>query len=356
MTPETPIATPRTTPRITRIFAAVTVLPVVLIALAAGFGGVWAVLAAVYMTSLAYGLDMLVAFARTPADPESEFPAADRLSTVLACAHFGLLPVVVFAVSHEGLVFWEKALLFLGAGLFFGQVSNSNAHEMVHRSARGLRRMGTWVYISLLFGHHASAHTKVHHRFAATEDDPNSAPKGMGYYRFLPRAWWGSFRAGLRAETALRSKSATAGLHPYVWYLCGAALCLAVAFGIGGLHGLLVYIALSLYASAQLMLSDYVQHYGLRRRKLANGKYEPVGPVHSWNSAQWFTSYLMLNAPRHSDHHANPMTPYVALSLDDTMPMLPRSLPAMATLALVPPLWRRVMDKRVDAITAKTPA
>jgi alkane 1-monooxygenase len=30
--------------------------------------------------------------------------------------------------------------------------------------------------------------------------------------------------------------------------------------------------------------------------------------------------------------------------------MLPHSLPAMAALALIPPLWRRVMDRRLRAL------
>jgi alkane 1-monooxygenase len=95
------------------------------------------------------------------------------------------------------------------------------------------------------------------------------------------------------------------------------------------------------------MLSDYVQHYGLSRRIMADGKPEPVGSRHSWNAPHLMSSALMLNAPRHSDHHANPARPFPALRLEDNMPMLPRSLPVMACVALFPRLWRRVMDPRV---------
>jgi alkane 1-monooxygenase len=73
-----------------------------------------------------------------------------------------------------------------------------------------------------------------------------------------------------------------------------------------------------------------------------------VGPQHSWNAPAWYSSAMMLNAPRHSDHHMRPSRAFPALKLTPgTMPMLPRSLPVMAVLALVPPLWRRVMDRRV---------
>lgn len=344
---------PKTSGHMVRFFAAATCLPVFLLALGATFGGIWTITSLIYMTILSYGLDMLVRFIRSPSDPETEFPAANTLSAILAIAHFLLLPLVIYALSHGALGNWEKFSVFLATGLFLGQVSNSNAHELVHRTGPLYRRLGTWVYISILFGHHASAHPKVHHRFVATDMDPNSAPKGMSFYRFLPRAWIGSFKAGFLAESTMRSQANKGGVHPYALYLGGALFCLILAALIGGFSGLIIYIALSFYASSQLMLSDYVQHYGLRRNALPSGGFEPVGPAHSWNSPHWFSSFLMLNAPRHSDHHAHPMTPYVALEVTTDMPMWPRPLPAMATLALIPSAWRHVMDRRVDRIMAQ---
>ncbi len=339
-----------TTPHIIRYFAVSTMAPVALLALGAILGGVWAVAAFLYMTALAYSLDQLVDLARDPANPEAEFPDANALSVVLALCHFALMPLAIWALSVNDLVFWERLFIFLGMGMFFGQVSNSNAHEMVHRTDATLRRLGTWVYITLLFGHHATAHVRVHHRYAATAQDPNSAPLGMSYYRFLPRAWWGSFKAGLTAENALRARGKATDLHPYALYIGGAVACLLIAYVIGGGMGAFKYVLLAGYATSQLLLADYVQHYGLRRRDTSDGTYEPVGPKHSWNSPQWFTSFLMLNAPRHSDHHSHPMKPYPALEITDDMAQLPRSLPAMASLALIPPLWRRVMDPRVRRV------
>jgi alkane 1-monooxygenase len=101
------------------------------------------------------------------------------------------------------------------------------------------------------------------------------------------------------------------------------------------------------YAQIQILLSDYVQHYGLHRAHTSQGRLEPVGPHHSWNAPHVMSAAMTLNAPRHSDHHVTPHRPYPALQLDRaTMPVLPHSLPVMAVLALVPPLWRRVMDRR----------
>jgi alkane 1-monooxygenase len=93
------------------------------------------------------------------------------------------------------------------------------------------------------------------------------------------------------------------------------------------------------------MLSDYVQHYGLLRKRRADGRLEPVSAAHSWNAPHWFSAAMMLNAPRHSDHHAHPSRPYPALRLPQACdaPMLPWPLPFACLIALAPPLWKRLM-------------
>lgn len=326
------------------LFAFATLMPAALIALAAGLGGWWVLAALGFLTALTASLDELIARV-TPPISESEFPAADALSIALALVHFVLLITTVMALSGDTLGSLEKLGLFSAAGLFFGQVSNSNAHELIHRGARPLHKLGMWVYISLLFGHHTSAHVLVHHRHVATRDDPNTSRLGESFYRYAPRAWRGSFMAGLNAERArLAMIGRSAWRNPYVIYCGGAVLMVTAATMIGGLKGAILYVCLAGFAQIQLLMSDYVQHYGLKRETLTNGKPEPVATAHSWNSPHWFSSALMLNAPRHSDHHAHPQRPYAALSVPSDGPMLPRALPVMACVALYPRLWRRVMD------------
>lgn len=334
-----------------KVFAIATVMPVVLIALGAVFGGWFAAAALIYMTVFIHGLDRIISRIAPPLDEDETGDDADFLSALLAICHFALLGLVIFALGGGfHLSIGASAITFLAAGLFFGQVSNSNAHELIHRSDWKLRNLGKWVYISLLFGHHASAHPKVHHRWVATPDDPNTAELGESFYDFAPRAWIGSFTAGYEMEKQDLSRRQKRSFNPYYLYVSGAVLMMFLAIWIGGIGGFVAYLLLCLHAQMQLLLSDYVQHFGLLRDKRPDGSYEPVGIEHSWNAPHWFSSHLMLNAPRHSDHHAHPMRPYPSLDLPPkaNAPMLPYSLPVMATIAMVPTLWNRVMGRALQ--------
>ncbi len=329
------------------LFAIATFSPALLILAAILWGGVWAWLAAGFVTFLAFSLDRLTPEQIENTDPQAEFPAGTPLLIALGLAHIGLLAAGIWAVAGEsGLTMTERGLIAAAISLFFGQISHPVAHELIHRSRRSLRFLGQLVYTTMLFGHHASAHLKVHHAHVGSRADPNSAPLGEGFYSFALRAWPQGFMAGLRAENRLR-KGRSVWRHPYVFYLAGATLVAAGSLMLAGVPGLSALVVITLYAQLQILMSDYIQHYGLQRQVLADGRLEPVGPQHSWNAPHWFTSAMSLNAPRHSDHHVTPRRPYPALQLDeDKMPCLPYSLPIMAGIALVPPVWRRVMDPR----------
>ena len=336
-------------------FAIIALVPAGLLALGATLGAAWAWAGLLYMTLVAWAFDKLIPVRRTAAAPDIDPAAANRLLVLLGIVHILLLGLTVGALAAGGLGVVGWVGLYLGAGLFFGQVSNATAHELIHRADRRLFQLGKWIYISLLFGHHTSAHTKVHHRYAATPDDPSTARLGESFYAFARRAWLGGFRKGYEMERADIMRRGTGGATPYVTYAFGAAGLLALTWFAFGWAGLSAYLGLAAYAQLQLLLSDYVQHYGLTRGRDADGRPEPIGADHSWNAGGWFTAHLMLNGPHHSDHHAHPARPYPALALPDraSAPRLPASLPVMSALALYPGGWRRVMLRALDARAGK---
>lgn len=327
-------------------YAIASLTPAVLLALACLYGGVWSWIAVLSITVFVFFMDKL-----SRALPVMNV-SGRGVSLTLAAVHFALLVLGVWALgSAPYLSILDTALIFTGLGLFFGQISSSNAHELIHASARLPRRIGALIYISVLHGHHVSAHLRVHHVFAATDADPNSARLGEGFWAYALRVLRGEFSAGWHADNHHRSRASevkSSWNHPYMGYVLGGLICVLAAYLIAGGRGIVAYLGICLYAQLQLLLSDYVQHYGLRRHIKEAGKPEPIGPHHSWNAPAWYSSAMMLNAPKHSDHHLRPARAFPALEVDpDTMPTLPRSLPVMAVLALVPPIWRRMMDKRV---------
>lgn len=337
-------------------FAVATLVPVALIGAAALWGGPWGWAALVWMTALTATVDRLAARVAPGRAPQrAEFPAAGALSAALALGQLGILPLVVWSLATGAVAGAAAVALYLALGLFLGQIGNANAHELIHRRGRILHGLGVAAYVSVLYGHHASSHVLIHHVRVGTRADPATARLGEGLYRFMGRAWRGSFREGWRAE---RARLAAAGRppwrHPYVAYLGGGAACIGIAAAVGGLAGVLVYLGLSLFAQAQLLMSDYVQHYGLMRALRPDGRAEPVGDRHSWNAPHPMSAAMLLNAPRHSDHHGHPLRPGPALRLPADAPMLPQSLPVMACVALLPPLWRRVMDPRARAWAQKS--
>ena len=334
------------------LFQFATLAPLALLIAGSLAGGWWIAVAVAMITLFTWAADHLMRRAAAATQSADEFPTGDALAVALALILLAGLALAVRAFGQDGFSTTERAGLLIGWGLAFGQIGHPVAHELIHRRPAWMRGLGRAVYSAVLMGHHASSHLRVHHVHVGTPDDPASAPVGMGFWRYAARAWGGSLVAGLRAESALRARAAVPApgwTHPYVGYTAGAVLALGLAFSLAGIAGMAALIGIAAYAQLQILLSDYIQHYGLRRSHLPDGRLEPVGARHSWNAPQAWSSAMMLNAPRHSDHHAQPSRPYPALRLDPDMPMLPRAVPVMAVAALIPPLWRRMMDRRAKA-------
>ena len=330
-------------------YAAVTLPPLLMLYLAGPVWGGFAWLALAWLTLIAAVGDQILT---PPALPDPDDPSArwsDTLSITLALGHILLLISTCTALAYASLTFGQGIALLFATASFFGQVSHPNAHELIHRTSPRLKALGAAVYTSIGFGHHVSAHRLVHHRHVGTEQDPNTPLPGESFWAYLPRAWLGSIEAGLTAEIDRLERKDRAAIHlsnPY-WLWGGGALLTAIAITtIAGLGGLLILIALAALTATQILMSDYIQHYGLQRLILPNGRLEPVAAHHSWNAPKGFSSYLMMNAPAHSEHHLHPDRPYDTLNPTGDGPTLPYSMPIMAMIATIPPAWHRMMDKR----------
>jgi alkane 1-monooxygenase len=332
-------------------YALVTLIPALLIALGATVWGFAGALALIWLTLIAAGLDHLL---EPPQHADADHsPWSERLALGLAVAHLVLLVLVLDALTSGRLSTGQSIILILALASFMGQVSHPNAHELIHRKDRIARGLGALVYGVTGFGHHVSAHRLVHHRHVGTIDDPNTPLPGEGFWAYLPRAWTGSFVAGLASEAdRLTRKGRRAHIlnTPYAAWIGLAVGAMFGAIWIGGFWGAVVLLFLWVMFGVQILISDYIQHYGLARLALPNGRREAVAPHHSWNAPRGFSSYLMMNAPSHSEHHMHPDRPYDRLDTRADVPMLPHALPVMAVIAMLPRVWRRMMDRRAQKV------
>ena len=123
----------------------------------------------------------------------------------------------------------------------------------------------------------------------------------------------------------------------------------AVVFGVATMW---LAIAVAVFGFLLLESVNYIEHYGLLRKQLASGRYEPVTPLHSWNSDHEVGRIVLYELTRHADHHFKSTRPYQTLRYLDESPELPTGYPASILMSLVPPLWFAVMNPRVERFNA----
>jgi alkane 1-monooxygenase len=63
-----------------------------------------------------------------------------------------------------------------------------------------------------------------------------------------------------------------------------------------------VLAGIGLAAVFQLEVINYLEHYGLERRPLDNGRLERLGPHHAWDDNHLLSSWLLANLTHHADH------------------------------------------------------
>lgn len=252
----------------------------------------------------------------------------------------------------------EKIGLFFGVGVISGTIGINYSHELMHQSARWERFLADVLLAMVLYSHFRSEHLRVHHPHVGTPADAVTARYNEGFHRFFPRVLRDCRRSAWRAECAMLARRGRSWAHPsnpYWRYWGLQAGFLALALALGGWQGLALFVWQAAIAVWQLELVNYVEHYGLTRRHLGAGRYEPVMPRHSWNAAHRASNWLLINLQRHSDHHVRPDRRFPLLQSHDPQaaPQLPFSYPLMTLAAMVPPVWRRLMNPRVRAWRAQ---
>ncbi len=287
--------------------------------------------------------------------PEADITWYRAITLIWAPVQFILLFWMIWYVpqaAHLGSL--EKIVLFFGVGVITGTIGLNYAHELMHQKPRIERWMADILLAMVLYSHFRSEHLHVHHRHVGTPRDTVTARYNEGFHRFFARVLPGEVTSAFRAEAAMQARRGRKWSHlsnPFFRYWALQAAMLALALILGGWTGLALFLWQALVAIWQLELANYVEHYGLTREHLGDGRYEHVKPRHSWNAAHKATNWLLINLQRHSDHHYKPDRRFPLLQnyTEDEAPQLPYGYPIMTMAAMVPPLWRRVMNPRVRA-------
>ncbi|CAN0641839.1 alkane 1-monooxygenase [Burkholderia cepacia] len=257
----------------------------------------------------------------------------------------------VWIVGTHALAWYDYVGFALSLGAATG-ISINTAHELGHKTDRFERWLAKITLAPVAYGHFYVEHNRGHHVRVATAEDPASARYGESFWAFLPRTVTGSIRSAWRLEKARLERL---GHSPWTWRneVLHAWAMTVVVWGIAiAMAGKVVIPFLGIqavYGASLLEVVNYVEHYGLGRRKLPNGRYERCTPQHSWNSNHVVTNLFLYQLQRHADHHANPTRSYQALRHFDDSPQLPAGYATMILFAYVPPLWYRVMNPRVVA-------
>ena len=320
-----------------------------------GFGGLW-FLGPLLVFGIFPVLDILIGLdPSNPPDSILRFLEQDR--------YYRWCTYVFIPVQYAGLLFacwqWSSGDLSLvesiGLALTMGVVGGiaiNTAHELGHKRASSEKWLSRVALAQTGYGHFFIEHNRGHHVRVATPEDPASSRLGEGFWAFLPRTEIGSLRSAWALERVRldRVGTRTWTLHNDIlnaWAMTLALFAALIAvFGLGVLPWLLVQ---AVFGFSLLEVVNYLEHYGLARRRQADGRYERCRPEHSWNSNNLASNELLYHLQRHSDHHANPVRRYQALRHHDEAPELPSGYATMIVLAYLTPRWRRVMDPRLLA-------
>jgi alkane 1-monooxygenase len=329
-------------------------LPVAIVA-GVRLGGPWTLIPIVLLLGVLPLLDYIGGLnLENPGEDESL--AANPWFRLITWAWTAVQPVMILWVLGAARSGRLSALEIVGItaslGMITGSIGITFAHELVHRSARFERALGEIVLATTSYTHYAIEHVYGHHRHVGTPLDSATARYGESLFHFIPRSVFGGAQSAWRFETARLLKRGRPWWHAsnrMLRYGVTQLVLYPVIFGIFGWRGLAVFAGQAALAIGLVETINYVEHYGLERREIAPGRYERVMPWHSWNSSHRLSNWLLINLARHADHHMLASKRYQILDHLATAPQLPCGYGTMFLIALVPPLWRRVMDPRVAA-------
>lgn len=260
---------------------------------------------------------------------------------------YGLLIYYLITISTSTLLTFEYIGLALNMGTVLGSMGINIAHELGHRHSTIPRTASQILLLPSLYMHFQIEHNLGHHKNVGTPKDPATALKDEAIYLFWFRSIIGSFINAWKLNSNFLKKNATLFLSPknkMLGFMVVQFLYLAIIYWLFGLTAMVMALASALIAVLLLESVNYIEHYGILRKKLDSNRYEPVQIHHSWNSNHPLGRIFLFELTRHADHHYKSTRPYQQLRHYEESPQLPMGYPAAILLSLIPPLWFKIIN------------
>ncbi len=263
---------------------------------------------------------------------------------------FGILIFSLLQITSAQLQTYEVVGLVFSVGIVLGVNGINVGHELGHRQSTNERFIGKALLLPSLYMHFYIEHNFGHHLHAATKEDPATARYNQSVYSF----WFTStlrqyFSAWDIQNKLLKNNNLSffSTKNDMFWYLVIEAIYMITIFLFFGEFGLLFSILAAVVGFVLLETVNYIEHYGLLRLKTKSGRYERVKEIHSWNSNHVIGRIVLYELTRHSDHHYKTSKKYQILDCHEESPQMPFGYPTSMVLSLIPPLWFKIMNKRV---------
>lgn len=268
---------------------------------------------------------------------------------------FAIMFFFLNRVGDETLRWWEIAGMIFAFGISCGVLGINAAHELGHRNTWYEQLMSKILLSTSLYLHFFIEHNLGHHKNVSTDEDPASSRRGETLYSFYIRSVRDSWLSAWKIQNEQLKKNNQSFLSIHNEMLIYQIIQVSMLTAIGLVWGwkvLLFYIAAATMGFLLLETVNYIEHYGLRRKKIDGAYYEKVMPVHSWNSNHPIGRIMLFELTRHSDHHYMANRKYQILRHFDHSPQMPTGYPGMMVLSFFPPLWFKVMHREIDKYKA----
>lgn len=274
----------------------------------------------------------------------------DWITYLIVPLHLYVVYCFLITIGEPNLALSDTIARALMMGTVLGVIGINVGHELGHKTQEMVKQFLAQILLTTsIQNHFVSYHNGGHHKDIGTSADLTSAKKGDNFYFFAIRSQIGGYFKTWRLEAKrLKAQGKNPYFNPMIIYTLLPILLLSSIFYFFGRYVAICYFISAVYGIAILESQNYFAHYGLRRKKLANGRYERVNARHSWNSDHIIGRILLFELTRHSDHHHLGAKPYQILDSRVESPMLPYGYPAMLILSFFPFLFRPIMAKQLQ--------